>query len=356
MASSVLASIIVNNYNYGRYVRDAIESALVQTYTPLEVIVVDDGSTDHSPQVIESFGDRIIPVMKPNGGQASAFNAGFAYCHGDVVIYLDADDLLAPGVVEAVVHAFQKTPEAVRVQYRMEVIDAEGKLTGVKKPFSHLPLRSGDLRRHVLSFPFDIPWMPTSGNSFTAAVLRQVLPMPEDEFKILADFYLSNVTPLFGPVLFLDEVLAYYRVHGGNFYEQEQPEIDLEQIRKTITHACQTRAYLAKYSERSGAGLKSKREDEILSVSYVANRLVSYKLDPDRHPIEDDSLGKLLLQGISASLQRFDVSWLMRLGFVIWFGAMAAAPRRASRWLGRAFLYPQRRGGLNKLLGSLHRA
>ncbi|HEX9618191.1 MAG TPA: glycosyltransferase [Anaerolineales bacterium] len=356
MASTVKASIIVNNYNYGRYLKDAIDSALHQTYNPLEVIVVDDGSTDHSAEVIRGFGDRITAVMKPNGGQASAFNAGFATSRGEVVFFLDADDLLAPGAVEAVVEALQETPQAVRVQYRMEVIDADGNPTGIVKPFGHLPLRSGDLRRHVLTFPFDIPWMPTSGNAFTSQVLRQILPMPEEEFRILADYYLSNVTPLFGPVLFLDEVLASYRVHGANSYEQLQPEIDLEQIRKTITHACQTREYLEKFSGKVGADLGGINREEILSVSYVANRLVSFKLDPARHPMKDDTLRKLFSQGISASLRRFDVSWLMRLGFVLWFAAMAVAPRPVAGWLGRSFLYPQRRGGLNKLLGSLHRA
>jgi hypothetical protein len=198
--------------------------------------------------------------------------------------------------------------------------------------------------------------MPTSGNAFSAKVLRKVLPIPEDEYRILADVYLSNVTPLFGPVLFLDEVLAYYRVHGGNVYEQEEAEIDLDQIRKTILHDCQTRKYLAKFSQTRENGIKSKEKEEILSVSYVANRMVSYKLAPEQHPIDDDSLLKLLTQGIVASLQRFDVSGWMRLGFILWFTAMAAAPRPVSRWLGRAFLYPQRRGGLNKFLGSLHRA
>jgi glycosyltransferase involved in cell wall biosynthesis len=356
MTSCTLASIVVNNYNYGRYLKSAIDSALGQTYTFLEVIVVDDGSTDQSARVIRDFGDRVVPVMKPNGGQASAFNAGFACSRGEVVIFLDADDLLAPGVVESVVQAFREAPEAVRVQYRMEVIDAEGNRTGIQKPFSHLPLRSGDLRQQVLAFPFDIPWMPTSGNAFKKSVLRQVLPMPEEEYRILADVYLSNVTPLFGPVLFLNQVLAYYRVHGGNFYEPGVAELDLEQVRKTITYNSRTREHLERFAEQSGSLGKSRKGDEILSVSYVANRLVSYKLAPDKHPISGDSLRKLFVQGISASVRRFDVSWLLRLGFMLWFGAMVIAPKPLSKWLGRVFLFPQRRAGLNKLLASLHKA
>jgi hypothetical protein len=355
MDSSILASIIVNNYNYGRYLNQAIDSALRQSYKHLEVIVVDDGSTDNSVDVIRSYGNQVIPVIKPNGGQGSAFNAGFASSHGEVIIFLDSDDLLAPGAVEAVVKAFQETPEAVRVQYRMEVVDADGRPTGILKPFQHMPLRSGDLRRHVLTFPFDIPWMPTSGNAFSASTLRQILPVPEEEYRILADYYLSNITPLFGPLLFLEQVLAFYRVHGGNSYEQLQPEIDLDQVRKTIIHARNTRKYLEKFSEREGAETGSKEQEEILSVSYVANRLVSYKLDPKQHPAKEDTLWKIFSQGIAASLRRFDVSWVMRAGFILWFMAMTAAPRKLSAWLGSAFLYPQRRKSLNSILESLHR-
>ena len=78
-----LVSIVINNYNYGRFVGSAIESALEQSYSNTEVIVVDDGSTDTSREVIASFGDRIGAVLKANGGQASAYNAGFAASKGD---------------------------------------------------------------------------------------------------------------------------------------------------------------------------------------------------------------------------------------------------------------------------------
>ena len=85
-----MISIIINNYNYARFLRAAIDSALGQSYQPIEVLVVDDGSTDQSRAIIDSYGDRIRPVLKKNGGQASALNAGFAQSQGDSVIFLDA--------------------------------------------------------------------------------------------------------------------------------------------------------------------------------------------------------------------------------------------------------------------------
>ena len=100
--SSIKATIIINNYNYGRFLAAAIESALNQTYADTEVVVVDDGSTDNSRQIIAGYGNRIRPVLKTNGGQASAFNAGFAASTGDVICMLDSDDLFYPNKVERI--------------------------------------------------------------------------------------------------------------------------------------------------------------------------------------------------------------------------------------------------------------
>src|SRR2546429_9532950 len=92
-------SIIVNNYNYASFVGQAIDSALAQTYPNTEVVVVDDGSTDGSAKVIAGYGDRVIAVMKSNGGQGSAYSAGFERSSGDVVCFLDADDVLYPEAI-----------------------------------------------------------------------------------------------------------------------------------------------------------------------------------------------------------------------------------------------------------------
>jgi glycosyltransferase involved in cell wall biosynthesis len=102
-----LVSILVSNYNYGDFVAEAIESALAQTYTNCEIIVVDDGSTDSSRETINHFAGRIIPVFKSNGGQASAFNAGFARARGNIICFLDSDDLFLPTKVEQVVYALK---------------------------------------------------------------------------------------------------------------------------------------------------------------------------------------------------------------------------------------------------------
>src|SRR4051794_6220176 len=85
-------SVIINNYNYSAYLREAIDSALDQTYPHVEVVVVDDGSTDDSREIISKYGTKVIPVLQNNGGQGAAFNSGFAASRGEIVCFLDADD------------------------------------------------------------------------------------------------------------------------------------------------------------------------------------------------------------------------------------------------------------------------
>src|SRR5437016_13950669 len=96
-----LASIIVNNYNYGRFLREAVDSALNPTYRHTEVIVVDDGSTDGSPEIIASYRARIVPVLKQHGGQNSALNAGLSASRGQLTLLLDSGDAPPPSAVHA---------------------------------------------------------------------------------------------------------------------------------------------------------------------------------------------------------------------------------------------------------------
>lgn len=133
-----LVSIIVNNYNYGRFLKEAVDSALNQTYPSTEVIVVDDGSTDNSRDIIAAYGNQILPVLKENGGQASAFNAGFRVSHGEVVLFLDSDDALIPTAVENAANLLLD-PDVVKVHWPMWAIDGHGSKTGMVVPGYDLP-------------------------------------------------------------------------------------------------------------------------------------------------------------------------------------------------------------------------
>jgi glycosyltransferase involved in cell wall biosynthesis len=213
------ASIIINNYNYGRFLQEAIDSALDQTYATTEVIVVDDGSTDDSREIIASYGNSIIPVLKDNGGQASAFNAGFLVSSGEVVFFLDADDRFFPTTVEAAMNLFE--PNIAKMHWPLRVIDEHGEDKGRVVPSQELP--EGDSRDFVIG---EGPWncivAPTTGNAWARAFLERVLPIPEKEWRICTDSYLFTLAPLFGVIKRLSEPQGFYRMHGQNNYSNQK--------------------------------------------------------------------------------------------------------------------------------------
>ncbi len=351
MSAELSVDIIIDNFDYARFLPAAIDSALGQTHASTRVIVVDDGSTDGSRAIIASYGDRIVPVIKDNNGQASAFNAGYARSSADVIMFLDADDVLLPETAARAAHAFGVQPAAVKLQYRMDVIDAAGCRTGETKPAAHLRLPEGDVRREVLAFPFDLTWMPTSGNAFRRSVLQRVLPIPEREFAHCADWYLQHLTALFGTVISERWIGAQYRVHGRNSYELSSARLDLDHVRQTVEYAAATGVQLSRVADELGL-----QHEEILSVSDLANRLVSRRLDPRRHPIASDSVLSLVVSGWRATARRTDAAPAMRGMFRAWFVALAIAPRLAAVPLAERFLFPERRPILNRLLRRLHRS
>jgi len=321
-----VASVIVTNHDYAPFLPEAIESALAQTHRPTEVIVVDDGSTDESRAVIARYGDEILSVLKEQGGQASAFNAGFARCRGEVVVFLDADDVLLPHAVELVVGALATRPEATKVQYVLEVVDADGRPIGTMLPPPHLRIPDGDLGRHVARFG-NYPTPPTSGNGFPAWVLRQLLPMPETAHVIAADGYLVRAAALLGPVVGLASVGGQYREHGRNRYRRTGP-LDIERLQRRLVTAAHSwdhvRERVASMTGRDGLPAPG----DLLDVGLLAHRLASRKLAPGAHPCPDDTLPGLTRTGIEASLRDPTRHPLRRLASAAWFPAVAASPRR----------------------------
>ena len=214
-----LISVIINNYNYERFVGEAISSALRQTYDRVEVIVVDDGSTDDSRAVIESYGTEIVTVFKSNEGQASAFNAGFARSSGEIICLLDADDLFLPDKVERVVDAC-KDATAEWCFHPLQWVDAEAKhipgSPGVRYATGPYDFRS-QYRRGKPVF-----WAPpTSGLTFKRTLLEKLLPMPR-HIRITSDNYLTFCTPAFAPGFYISECLSLQRIHGANAYTAKE--------------------------------------------------------------------------------------------------------------------------------------
>jgi glycosyltransferase involved in cell wall biosynthesis len=247
-ADRPLASIVIDNYNYGRFLAEAIESALGQTYSPTEVVVVDDGSTDESGDVIAGFGDRIVPVLKPNGGQGSALNAGFDRSRGEVVVFLDSDDVLLPTAIEKAVEALREG-DAVKAHWPMWIVDDRGLRTGelvepqpLEGDFRDVVAREGPMTETTLESA------PTSGNAWTRAFLDRILPMPERLYRIMSDDYLYGLAPAFGPIVAVPQPQSLYRQHGGNALGRLSFE---ERLRHGVRdHEEQSRLLRELYAER----------------------------------------------------------------------------------------------------------
>lgn len=230
MTAQPQVSVIITNYNYGRFLRDAIDSALGQTHPDVEVIVVDDGSTDDSREAMAEYGDRIVPLLQANGGQISAFNLGFSKSRGDSVCFLDADDTLYPTALENSCRLLIGT-DAVKVHWPLRVVDAAGSQTGAIWPSGDLP--DGNFREVVIrEGPDTLRWPPTSGNAWARSFLENVFPLPPmgPELKRqtagaeATDAYLCVMAALYGPVRRIVEPQGTYRVHGGNSYATSEFE------------------------------------------------------------------------------------------------------------------------------------
>jgi glycosyltransferase involved in cell wall biosynthesis len=217
-----LVSIIINNYNYGRFLSQSIDSALGQTYPSAQVIVVDDGSTDHSRDVIATYGERIIPILKENGGQSSALNAGVAASGGEILCFLDADDAFHPGKVERVVEAFHARGLEMKpaMMHDLYVLRNE---TGVElnRPSSNRA-RAWRLNQYNFAKRYRFLWHeagPTSTISINRSLKRLLFPIPEKDVRISADEFVVLGASLLAEVHCLAETLSTYRIHGKNLWQ-----------------------------------------------------------------------------------------------------------------------------------------
>ena len=326
-------SIVVTNHNYAAFVADAVESALAQQGAPVEVVVVDDGSTDDSPVVLAPYASRVNVIRQPNGGQAAAFNSGWARSSGDVVIFLDADDLLEPDLAARVLDAFDRDPSVAKVQYPLHLIDADGHRCSGRVPAAGVRLAAGDVRDQLTRHPDDLVWMPTTGNAFRADVLARIMPMPTAEYRICADYYLSNLTAAHGRVAVLDRPGGSYRIHGDNRHYADHWSMDA--VRANVARTSATHRHLIAECRRIGLGGLPNDPDAVRSVTATAFRMVSLRLDARRHPLAGDTRRGLTRLGLAAALGRHDLSTLRRAEMAAWFVAAGVAPRFAIPRLAR---------------------
>ena len=205
-------SVIIPTYNYSRFIGEAIDSALAQTRAPLEVIVVDDGSTDGTAEVLAAYGDRIRVLRQKNSGVAMARNAGIAAARGEYLAFLDSDDAWYPRKLERQMPRFDAEPSLGLVHCGAETIDSEGRTLKMS-----VDGMEGDVAEAMLRLDREVIMPQGSSIVVPKRVAEDVggfdarLPPSEDWdfcYRVAARYAVGYVA----------EVLVRYRLHGSGIH------------------------------------------------------------------------------------------------------------------------------------------
>ena len=292
---------------------------MAQSYTSTEVIVVDDGSTDASRGILRALGERIRLVLKENGRETSAVNAGFAASDGDIVMFLDSDDVLDPTAAQAVVAAWR--PDTGKVQFQLVQIDALGQRHGRGLPVYPRDFSPGDVEAMTRKLGF-YPTPPTTGNAYGRAFLRRILPLNTHLFPFAPDGLLNVVAPLYGDVLTLDRVLGCYRVHDRNMWAS--PRLSPERTLRWIALGQKEAEFLKSHAR--ALRIEIEAHDPLdHSWIYLQRRLAARKLTPD-HPLVSRERPLALFISACGALCREEPDAMLRPLKAAWFLTTALAP------------------------------
>jgi glycosyltransferase involved in cell wall biosynthesis len=313
-------SIVITCFNYEIYVGPAIESALNQVRAADEIIVVDDGSTDSSAQTIARYGEKVRSVYQQNRGNIAAFERGYAESSGDLIIFLDADDILFPQTVDSVASAWQD--DVSKIQYDLEVIDGSGAFIGryfcaFPKSYTTAQLYSEFERTGTYIWPV------MSGNAYSRTFLRQVMPMMP---PVGYDGALNTIAPLYGKVVTLAKPLGQYRLHGRNISRhdnhgraQRYPDFS-----RQIGFRTKEFEILKAHCQQKHFHLPDTNflDNEIVFVNY---RLAARKLGQQYIGQDSDTSFRLWLRGVTLALNGSN-SLRMTMHHLLWFTALFLSP------------------------------
>jgi glycosyltransferase involved in cell wall biosynthesis len=312
-------SIAISNFNYGAFLKTAVESALSQTYQPSEVIVVDDGSTDDSHQVLKPYAGHVRVFRLSHQGETASRNFGFSVCSGDLICFLDADDFLQPDTVARVVEFWK--PTFTKVQFHLRVVDRHGVDQRLLMPRCRLDsgivssalLRTG---RYITS--------PGSGNFYARSFLERILPVPTDEWPQSFDSYAATYAGFLGEIGAIHAPLGSYRVHKDNMTRAVRSDtLEPAQIDRLLERQLRLRRLIQHI-----AGEKGLATDPDI----VIGHWLYLKLDLAKHAHQSGSSFQELLtivrKMISSALVAPELSVLKRGQLIAWALGSAFLPRR----------------------------
>lgn len=246
-------SVLIDTYNYGRYVEEAVASVLAQDFPPeeREILIVDDGSTDDTATRLRKFGNAIRYLYKANGGQASAFNYGFANARGEVIALLDADDVWLPEKLSRLREVFEQNPDAGMIYHRLYWWDGANE-TEADRYFIPVSGRVPESRGALLQYPM----ASTSCLAFRRSVLARLLPVPE-ALRSQADAFLAALVIFVAPIVAIESYLGKYRLHATNLFQTAAAKPSPAQIEHRVAMRATLLAEIQKWLLRHGHDLRS---------------------------------------------------------------------------------------------------
>jgi len=335
-------SIVICNYNYETYLNEAITSAYNQTYENKEVIIIDDGSTDNSRQVIEKWKDKVRVIYKQNGGQISAYNVGFEEAVGDFIIFLDADDTLDANLLNKLIHFFDDD-DVVKVHYKMRLIDSNGHSLGPSIPRY---LSDGDMAKPLLDKGWFYFSSPGTGNVYRRESLKPFFPIPiikNDSHG--ADFFCIYSVMFKGKIKTLNESLAGYRVHAKE--NQDSPRLSLsfgnasKKYDEALRYQNRIEIYKKWLFERTSGKINIKHIQ--LDFSNVKNFYCKHIFEQDNYLNGLVSGAKYLGQLFNSINARQNYPFYKKLALLVWALSILILPRKIGFKLARIVTNPASR-------------
>ena len=215
--SRPFVSVIIDTYNHEAFIEQAIASTLDQDFpaSDREILVVDDGSTDRTSELLAKFGQQIRVLHKSNGGQASAFNLAIPQCRGEIIVFLDGDDWWKRGKLQRVSDLMDKDPNIGMVGHAIiESFNDGSERVIAPETQTRFRLQS---RSSAEFFRVHRCYFGTSRLALRSSLLRKVSPVPE-ALIIEADEYLFTLAAALADSIVLTDPLTHYRIHGANLF------------------------------------------------------------------------------------------------------------------------------------------
>lgn len=330
-------SIVIANYNYAKFIRRAIESALALDWPHVDIVVVDDGSTDGSAEVIRSFDGQIVSRFQANAGQRAANNVGFALAQGDVIVFLDADDVLEPDFAREVAAVWN--PRVSKVQVQMIRVDAQERSLGsLLPPIDRVP-EPAEIKSWASSTS-EYPTPPGSGNAYARDFLEKFFPIgPEHDSS--TDSTCLALAPLLGDVVMVLKPLARYRQHGENDSNLfAEPGRFGREVARAMARQRSVEATLLQLALPLQSPSVLRRSRHLLQL-----RVASLRLQPDLHPLPGDSRIVALWDAVRSLFGPGFYPLRKRLIIAAWSALTLAVPRPLAKKL-ISFRFTRAVGGL----------